>query len=618
MPNIRILPEQLANRIAAGEVVERPASIVKELVENSLDAGADRIEVEVEGGGTRLIRVLDNGSGMDEDDVLLCFERHGTSKIDESHDLIAIDTLGFRGEAIPSIASVAKMTIISRPENSELGTTAVFEYGRLQKVHETGCSKGTMIEVRNLFGRTPARKKFLRTHRTEIGHIDEIIKNYALASPESAFTLRVNGKETLSFNTSHDLENRLRVIMNYDDTLIPVGSDKAGSSKRRLHGFLVPPERSSGSSARLRLFINGRAIRDRLMRHAVFEGLRGFLLKGNAPGGYLHLYLPAEELDVNVHPAKHEVRFRSSGDIHQFIKQNVEAAMFRYQQNIRSTIFRQDNTPIAEIPRTWSPDTMPVSEEDDNNNSNGDLRITPPPADEHLTSRPESPLPRSVMQQPLQTNEPESSSLKVQADDNPVGHDNVAETHGIRIIGQYKNLYIFCQAGDNLLVIDQHAAHERLLYEKFRRQYSDNKVASQSLLFPETVELSPFQIHLVENNSDELKRMGFSLKEFGGNSYVISAVPALAGQCSASEIFFDVLDGFGKEDQQRTGGKLENILATMACKAAVRSGDELALEEIKALLEAMAKADLFSHCPHGRPVLKSFSDKELKKWFYRT
>lgn len=617
MPNIRILPEQLANRIAAGEVVERPASIVKELVENSLDAGADRIEVEVDGGGTRLIRVLDNGSGMDEDDVLLCFERHGTSKIDESHDLIAIHTLGFRGEAIPSIASVAKMTIISRPEESELGTQAQFEYGRLQKVHETGCSKGTVIEVRNLFGRMPARKKFLRTHRTEIGHIDEIIKNYALASPETAFTLRINGKETLNFNTGHDLENRLRSIMNYDDTLIPVGKDKEDRSRRRIHGFLVPPERSSGNSARLRLFINGRAIKDRLMRHAVFEGLRGFLLKGNSPGGYLHLFLPAEELDVNVHPAKHEVRFRNSGDIHQFIKQAVETAMFDYQQSIRSSIFTNTRATREDIIRKPVPERVSMFHPPYTRTSDNHLDKTPLTSKSTLISRSDTSIDQPLPH-PLQTSEPGLHGSFDQAEENLTNKGDAILKHDIQVIGQYKNLYIFCQAGDSLLVIDQHAAHERLLYEKFRRQYSENKVASQSLLFPETVELSPFQIQLVENNSEELQQLGFALQEFGGNSYVISAIPALAGQCRASEIFYDTLDGFGREDSQRSAGKLENILATMACKAAVRSGDELSLEEIHALLDAMAKADLFSHCPHGRPVLKSFADKELKKWFYRT
>lgn len=618
MPNIRILPEQLANRIAAGEVIERPASIVKELVENSLDAGAHRIEVEVEGGGTRLIRVIDNGSGMDEDDILLCFERHGTSKIDENHDLLAIETLGFRGEALPSIASVSRMTITSRPEANEFGNSVHFEYGKLQKIHETGCPKGTVVEVRGLFGRTPARKKFLRTNRTEIGHIDEIIKSYALAAPEIALTFSVNGKEILNFKKSDNLEQRLRAIMHYDDTLIPVDDKRPGTPLRKLHGFLIPPERSYGASGKLRLFINGRAIRDRLMRHGVFEGLRGFLLKGNSPGGYLHLQLPAEELDVNVHPAKHEVRFRNSGDIHEFIKQGVEGAMSAYQQTIKSSLFYTNTyaekdkpayDPGEEAPTTPSNQTEPRTWS----------KISADPPRKSSFSWPEhTPSQQASVSSPLQTRESISFAPKEQRKSIPDFPENPTSLNEIRVIGQYNNLYIFCQAGDILLVIDQHAAHERLLYEKFRRHYLADSVASQTLLFPETVELSPFQIQLVENNSDELRRMGFTLQEFGGNSYVISAVPALAGQCRPMDIFFDALDGFGQKEQHGGGGKLEDILSTMACKAAVRAGDELSLEEIHALLDAMAEADLFSHCPHGRPVLKSFSGKDLKKWFYRT
>lgn len=624
MPKIRILPEQLANRIAAGEVVERPASVVKELVENSLDAGADRIEVDVEGGGTRLIRVLDNGSGMDEDDVLLSLERHGTSKIDESHDLIAINTLGFRGEAIPSIASVAKMTIISKTKAADFGTRAEFEFGRLLKVHETGCAQGTVIDVRNLFGRTPARKKFLRTSRTEIGHIDEIMKNYALASPETSFTLRVNGKETLNFTKGHSLDSRFRTISNYQGKLIGVDSGKSrGLSPRKLEGFLIPPEQTSGLSARLRLFINGRAIRDRLMRHAIFEGLRNFLLKGHSPGGYLHLHLPADELDVNVHPAKHEVRFRNSGDIHQFIKQSIETAMRDHQHHLRTSYFNQGDARKVDVSFFSPPanpsverESAPIHRQANDESQNRSFTVD---RDEPHPTAPTSPLPfTSSPHTVIHTHEP-AVRMKIGEDEEIFKHhDAHPHSHNIRIIGQYKNLYIFCQAGDELLVIDQHAAHERLLFEKFRKQYLENQVASQKLLFPETVELSPLQIQCVADNSEELTRMGFSFTEFGGNSYVISAIPALAGKCSASVLFFDVLESFGSQEKYKESGKMEHILATMACKAAVRSGDELSFSEMNGLLEGMARADLFSHCPHGRPVLRSFSDKEIKKWFYRT
>jgi DNA mismatch repair protein MutL len=621
MAKIRILPEQLANRIAAGEVVERPASVVKELVENSLDAGADHITVEIEGGGTRLIRVLDNGSGMDEDDVLLCFERHGTSKIHESHDLVAIDTLGFRGEAIPSIASVSKMTITSRPEQSPLGTTVVFDYGHLLKVHETGCSQGTVIEVRNLFARTPARKKFLRTVRTEIGHIDEIIKSYALASPKTSFTLSMNGRETIRLTNGHDLEYRLRSIINYHDRFIPVGDSENTTGARRLHGFLLPPECTPAGSARLRLFINGRAIRDRLMSHAVFEGLRGFLLKGHAPAGYLHLSLPSEEIDVNVHPAKQEVRFLNSGDIHQFVKQSVETAMRQQQQRFRSAFF-----PAAKsLPAAGPAETAEEMGRDARNGNEA-----PPQSVVGVVSRDAHPQHQAKPRQsdivtfagvapPVESREPvPAPSSAAPAEISPVMIPGM-QKHGIRIIGRYKNLYIFCRAGDQLLVIDQHAAHERLVYEQLRKQYIGGKVAGQTLLFPETVELSPGQIRIVEHNQAEFERMGFSLTEFGDATYVISAIPALAGGHPAAEIFFDVLRSFGgTEDSRNHGGKLENILASMACKAAVRSGDKLSDEEIDALLEKMAGAEMFSHCPHGRPVFKSFSDAEIQKWFHRT
>ncbi len=624
MAKIRILPELLANRIAAGEVVERPASVVKELLENSLDAGADRIEVEIEGGGTRLIRVLDNGSGMDEDDVLLSFERHGTSKIHESHDLVAINTLGFRGEAIPSIASVSKMTITSRTEQSPLGTMVVFDYGQLQKVHETGCSRGTVIEVRNLFARTPARKKFLRTTRTEIGHIDENLKNYALASPSTSFTLKIDGRETLRLDHGHDLEDRLRSILNYRDQFIPVGDPGKKSKGRCLHGFLIPPERTSAGLGRMRLFINGRAIRDRLMSHAVFEGLRGFMLKGRSPGGYLHLRIPAEEVDVNVHPAKHEVRFRNSGDIHQFIKQSVEAAMRLHQQTLQAAFFSArkvnplaplhlDSSDVAtrQQPTFYTePDPEEQSTVEEPSRETYPHRQPEPRRQRHCTdlsaTQPRAPGPQSQVSSPGPVAEFSENSRYIQKID-------------IQVIGQYKNLYIFCQAGDQLLVIDQHAAHERLLYEQFRKQYIGGRVSSQTLMFPESIELSPSQCLLVENNKEELSRMGFAITEFGGATYVISAVPALAGQCRASDIFFDVLDSCGSSGSTDLhGGKLENILATMACKAAVKSGDGLSPEEIKALLDKMAEAELFSHCPHGRPVLKSFSDAEIQKWFHRT
>lgn len=628
MSKIRILPEQLANRIAAGEVVERPASVVKELMENSLDAGAMSIEVEIEGGGTRLIRVIDNGEGMDEDDILLCFERHGTSKINQSHDLVAISTLGFRGEAIPSIASVAKMSVTSRPRNMALGTKVEFEYGRLLKVHETGCSHGTVVEIRNLFGKTPARRKFLRTIRTELGHIEEIIKNYALACPRVSFALHVNGRETLHLDRSHNLETRLSQIIHYRESYIQIRGGLKNSEKWQIFGLLVPPEKAVSGAARLRLFINGRAIKDRMMSHGVIEGLRGFLLKGHSPAGYIHLHLPADEIDVNVHPTKNEVRFRNSNDVHQFIKQRVEAAMLHYQQTIRTSLFGKNDVGngLSQTKEIATDDIFPK----DNPQHSPHASLKQNRAQQEQVNIWQnyppgvSDIQRTIdsSSQTFETSEPVAEASHPQDEVTlPISQGNEESNlrHDLRVVGQFKNLYIFCQSGDNLFIIDQHAAHERLLYQKFHKQYTSGRVASQVLMFPETVELTPFQIQLVENNFEEIKRMGFSISEFGGNSYIISAIPAMECKCSGQELFNDILDSFGGEgSRQKDGGKLDHIFATMACKAAVKAGDELSSREIDALLDRMARADLFSHCPHGRPVLKKISSEEIKKWFLRT
>ncbi len=641
MPRIHILPDQLANRIAAGEVVDRPASVVKELIENSIDAGASR-----EGGGTRRIIVQDNGTGMDEDDVLLCFERHGTSKIQKDDDLENISTLGFRGEAIPSIASVAKMRITSRLENSELGNEVSFHYGKLQKIHACGCSKGTRIEVSSLFGQTPARKKFLKTARTEISHIDETVKNYGLARPDIIFTLRIDGKTTLHFNESQGIQERLHTILrSQTKEFITIESNISAPTKKTLEGFIVPPETYLPGNARVRYFINGRAIKDRLMHHAVIEGLRGFLLKGHVPAGYLHLHIPADEVDVNVHPAKLEVKFRNTQEIHQFIKQALEKAMTSYQQTVRAALtpkrweghtsvttgtadidadtFFTPSGENQQIPREKEPDadTLPPAGAGKNMWDTPYTRpvtSSTPASFPAYTTREEPGAVEQTVEEISQT--PAKPQTGDEQPPRPFSQDQSARTHHtMRVIGQHKNLYIFCQAGDELVVIDQHAAHERLLFEKLKKQYLKGTVASQNLLFPETVELTPSQIELVEANTEVLEQMGFSVSEFGGNSYVISAVPSLASKLGTTEIFFDVLAGFGDQGLSESHShKLDTILATIACKAAIKAGHSLAPEEIDGLINAMIEADLFSHCPHGRPVIKTFSAEEIKKWFSRT
>lgn len=616
MSKIRILPEQLANRIAAGEVVERPASVVKELIENSLDAGASRIEVEIEGSGTRLIRIIDNGEGMDEDDVLLCLERHGTSKITADSDLEAISSLGFRGEAIPSISSVSRMTITSRHQSAELGTIAILNYGKLYKVHETGGTKGTIIEIRNLFGNTPARRKFLRTKRTELGHITEIVKNYGLAAPEVSFILRIDGKQTLTLDANQNLAQRLAAILHYSGEFIPVEYSEPGSSLPRLSGFLVPPDQPIKGSARIKILVNGRSVKDRMLTHGVAEGLRGFLMKGHNPAGLLHLHLDPAEVDVNVHPTKQEVRFRRSRDIHQLIVQAIRQGMQEYQQTIKNSFFTPPAVQSSGA-SAYSEPLPPAPPVQPRNIFSGSTRHDPSrqaayaqsvqPVTAEPASRPAAPEPVPPQQRPAPP-EPET-----------VYASQPQQGHGLKVIGQYDDLYIFCQSADGLIVIDQHAAHERLLFEKLKQQFLHGTIARQTLLFPETVELSVADTQKVEQYGDEIDKMGFTIREFGGSSYVISAVPALGNHLPPSELFLDILEKFGSSESGNTKGSLlEDVLASMACKAAVKAGDTLPSEEIEALLNNMAKADLFSHCPHGRPVLKHFTASEIKKWFHRS
>ncbi|MBW6519553.1 MAG: DNA mismatch repair endonuclease MutL [Desulfoarculaceae bacterium] len=643
MSKIRILPEQLANRIAAGEVVERPASVVKELLENSLDAGASRIEIEIEGSGTRLIRVMDNGEGMDEDDLLLCLERHGTSKIASDQDLTAICSLGFRGEALPSIGSVSRMTITSRTQDSPLGTRVVLDYGKLFKVHEIGCSRGTIFEIRNLFGKTPARRKFLRTDKTEQAHIEEVVKSYALAAPTTTFILRRDERTILHFEENQSLTDRLKSIMHYQGQFMEIGkavnsnlacgrssavlgSSATGPSVACVHGYLLPPEVTVTGSAGIRLLVNGRAVRDRMIVHAVAEGLRNFLMKGKNPVGLIHLCLPPEDVDVNVHPTKQEIRLHNSQAIHQMISQTVEQAIQRHQKNIQTTIFRptlfHDNRPQPPqaVPENSSPQAAPPNYAPRQTSFFTESSPAPTsPSQPGLHTRPPA---VGITDGPalLQSAEPEPPLTRHSPGNLQSPPAPRVPGHGLKVIGHYDNLYIFCQSADGgLLVVDQHAAHERLLFEDLKQQFLQGQIASQTLLFPTTVELSITETERVEYYTTEIKQMGFTVREFGGSSFIISAIPALAGQCNPGELFLDILERFGStEEKKARGSMLDDILASMACKAAVKAGDELHAREVDALLNRMARADLFSHCPHGRPVLKHFTATEVKKWFHRT
>jgi DNA mismatch repair protein MutL len=611
MSQIRILSEHLANQIAAGEVVERPASVVKELLENSLDSGADRVDVQVEGGGTRLIRVVDNGQGMDADDVLLCLERHATSKLTEESRLAAIATLGFRGEALPSIGSVSRMTILSRVRDAATGTRADIRYGTLHGVHEDGCACGTIIEVRSLFGNLPARKKFLKTRRTELSHIDEVVRSHSLAHPEVTFALQVDGRKTFDFPAA-DIEQRVRDVFRYTGVLLPVQAVSDAENDLQVNGYLLLPD--AVQSSKLRILVNSRPVQDRMIRHAVMEGLQGFLMKGAQPAGALLLELSPELVDVNVHPAKREIRFRNAQAVHRFLAGSVARAIQQYQDRVRSDLFV---VPERDVP----------AETRERRSVAGDVS-GPKPAAGRQTIPVSSVTPLSPGQTmkavPDVAPVDDPVSLRPVMTDTPVSVQSTKQTEfdGLILIGQFQQLYLLCEHDGQLVVIDQHAAHERILYQRYRRGFEEQKIPRQSLMFPVTIELGPDHAEIMEKEDEAVAALGLEVEYFGDTTWVIKAVPALVSRLSPQDILTDILDGLRNRSSHGLSGVvpeyIDKLMASMACKAAIKAGNRLQPKEMLELLQQMENSEVFSHCPHGRPVIKTFTRQEIEKWFHRT
>jgi DNA mismatch repair protein MutL len=613
LSRIRLLSEQLANQIAAGEVVERPASVVKELVENSLDAGATRIDIHVEGSGAGLLRIADNGEGMDGDDVLLCIERHATSKLHEEGQLAAIATLGFRGEAIPSIASVSWMTILSRPREHELGTRAEIRYGTLQAVHQDGCARGTVIEVRHLFGNMPARKKFLKSARTEMYHIEEVVKNQALAHPHTGFTLHVDGRVVLEYQPEADLEKRIREVFRYRGKLLPLHHEVAADNEEPvLEGYLLLPEMAQTSNARLRILVNDRPVQDAMIRHAVVEGLQGFLMKGYQPAGGLLLTIAPDQVDVNVHPAKREIRFRRSEVVHRFIASRVAQAIGTYQQTLRTRLFTPPQSAPgmveqAEQAKPGTPFAVPFAT----------MNTAEPVAHQPQLSEVSSPpVSRSMPTPPTRQAIPGGTPFRA-----PVSSPAADDFSGLTLIGQLFSLYLLCEKDGDFIIIDQHAAHERLLYGQLRQGYLAAKVPRQTLMFPVTVELSPVQAETLEQRNEEVVALGLQADHFGDSTYVIKSIPALVSHVEPGALLREILDGLRgpvRSDADRPVPQaVDDLLASMACKAAIKAGNRLQPVEMLTLLQQMQAGEVFSHCPHGRPVIKTFSTQEVEKWFHR-
>ncbi len=603
---IKILPENLTNKIAAGEVVERPASVVKELVENALDAGCSEVVVEIEGGGRRLIRVTDNGSGMSRVDALLSLERHATSKIATDGDLFQLATLGFRGEALPSIASVSRFTLATREEAQIEGTEIYAEGGRIKEVKACGMARGTAVSVRNLFFNTPARLKFMKSAETETGHVGEFMTRLAISRPEVRFTFLNDGRSVFRA-LDGDLRGRIAALLGnaLAADLYPVDFTADGLMVRGLAGR---PDCSRSASSHLYTYINGRFIRDRVVQHAILQAYRNFMERGRYPIVALFIDLPPAEVDVNVHPTKHEVRFREQGRVHDAIQAAVETVL-------RATPWLRGAAKEEPAVHTALPQS-PASTQRIAGVREALARYRP--ESERQQSFPAGPGIRNpefgMGKAELCAPHPELRTLnsKLPTPEAP-GYFS-----GLTIIGQFNAAYILCQDGSDLVLIDQHAAHERVAFERLKSQVAGGRVESQGLLFPETVEFSFGEAAASAEHQAELDRLGFELECFGGSTRILKAVPRLLAGGDYLRTLRDILEEFQGLGRSRTfADALEDILTRIACHSVVRGAHSLTFPEISALFSQMDAADFSTNCPHGRPVFRRLGLGEIEKMFKR-
>lgn len=699
MSKIRVLSDQLANQIAAGEVVERPASVAKELVENSVDAGAGRIQVEVEGGGRRLLRISDDGEGMGRDDALLAFERHATSKISTAEDLNAIRTLGFRGEALASIASVARVELVTKTADAPAATRVLIEGGRVRDVKDAAHPKGTTISVRDLFFNVPARRKFLRSEATESFHLTNLVMHYALAHPEIAFTLMNNGRETLRATPASDLRERAYQIFGpeFIESLLPVSGGQ--EQVALVSGYVSSPAMRRTSRDAQYLFINGRFVRDRLIGRALSEGYRSVLPQGTYPAALLFLDVPLEEVDVNVHPAKTEVRFRRAAAVADAVREAVRGAL------AAGGYLRGGTASVADEPEPSDRERPAIGERATDNQAHedelrtdveterepgglaGQMAARPahrsvteelvPPArqgniefgfstvnDEDLWTDEPPPPPRpkagtargldAILRhsnlEPTESRPPhtdggteeQAAAVESPAQEQQAAPEATAPSSqripplvsaaglirevpatalqsNIRPLGQLADSYIIATDDEGLLLIDQHVAHERILFEKYQAAESRRPPESQQLLMPETFDLTPAQVSVFDLLSPELEAYGFGLMRLSGRTVAIRAVPADLPATEARSMLAEVLDTVEADKRDAARAQLhERIAARLACAAAVKASTPLSIEKMRWLIDRLLLTSSPTTSAHGRPAILRLTLRDIEKGFFRS
>ena len=699
MSKIRLLPDHVANQIAAGEVVERPASVAKELVENAIDAGATFISIDVEAGGRRLLKVADDGEGMVRDDALLAFERHATSKIARSEDLDSISTLGFRGEALASIASVARVELTTRTEDATAATRVVIEGGRMRDVKDAAHPRGTTIIVRDLFFNVPARRKFLRSEATESFHLTNLVTHYALAHPEIAFTLINNGREVVRAAAARDLRERAYQIFGAEflDNLLEVAGGHSHVAK--VTGYVSAPRDRRTSRDAQYLFVNGRFVRDRLIGRALSEGYRAILPHGVYPAALLFIDTPLEEVDVNVHPAKTEVRFRRSAAVADSVREAVRGALASagyaradgremsaaagqgFEQrgvgsgSTRDSVSSTNVQPETAVDLSQQPDpwfrespaqqrgiefgslgiqaeamvTEEIEEPAKKGNTARDLdailrreiadrhsaahegiSLVSPATGEEIASVSSGTVesgsgqeqtagrdglsePRAEAGEPATRLPPLNSAQKFARE---VSADSLSPN--IRPIGQLDESFIIATDDEGLLLIDQHVAHERILFDKYRALEAQRTVESQQLLLPETFDLTPAQVAAFDLVAEELENYGFDLMRLSGRTVAIKATPADLPANEARNMLAEILDTVDAEKQGTARETLrDEIAASLACHAAIKVNMPLAPEKMRWLIDRLLLTSSPTTCPHGRPVILRLATKDILKGFHR-
>lgn len=666
MGKIRVLSDQVANQIAAGEVVERPASVVKELLENSLDAGARHVRIDVEAGGRKLIRIADDGCGMVRDDALLAFERHATSKIRSSDDLLALATLGFRGEALPSIASVARVHLTTRSAEETVGTEMEIAGGKILRVADCGALAGTTLTVRDLFFNTPARKKFLRSEQTELSHIAALATHYALAHPGKHFELHSATHALVQAPPVQHASERIFQIFGRDvlEQLLQVAAEtnfeRAGIPppppwKRepdweppqpgllRLHGFASRPELQKLNRNSIYVFVNQRLVRDRLVLHALTEAYRNILPPTSFPVVLLFLEMPPEEVDVNVHPAKTEVRFRQQGFVHDFVRDAVRNCLVRTRP---AASFLTALSHHAGMTPSLVPDVSPLpgapvpADGSAGGPGRGETHVAERRFDGIETGHGasgalpvEGPSEDPPGSQPLQIPEDEVERFQLQPPAlqpvaQPLRFTPSGETSapapslhglaGLRPLGQLEDSFILAVNAEGLWIVDQHVAHERVLFENLLRERNVEQVQRQRLLMPVLIDLKPDQMPLFAAIAAELERNGFEAEPFGPRTLAVKATPiGLAGR-ELERTLIEVLEQIEREEQAENLETLRlRIAASIACHAAIKIHTPLEMVKMEWLLAELAKTEHPTSCPHGRPIVLRYSLKEIQRAFQR-